>query len=325
MSQSPGSTILITGGTGSFGSAFARHILDNTECKVRIFSRDEHRQETMADSFPPGPRMTYILGDIKEYDKLCVACDGCDMIVHAAALKTVPAGERHADEFARTNVDGSMNVVWAAHSSRVSKSILISSDKAVSPQNLYGSTKMVAERLFVQANKIGVGRDCRLAAVRGGNVFGSRGSVTERWKATALKGSELPVTDSGATRFFLRMSDWTAFVWRAINEMAGGEIFIPRARAWRLMDLAVATGRPIVEIGRRPGDKQHETLYSADESYRTVDAGWAFVVQPPEDLRAVWNYRPHEGTPVMPGMAYTSETAERMPVAELAALLAAPI
>lgn len=314
-------TIVVTGGTGSFGSAFTRFLLDTTTLRVRVLSRDEHKQEAMMRLLPPGPRLTYILADIRDTTALRQAFDGAWAVVHAAALKVVGQGERHADEFAKTNVVGSQNVISAALSAGVRRSVLISSDKACQPINLYGATKRVAESLFVQANVLGVSRGCTFAVVRGGNVWRSNGSVANVWQAQIDQGHPIYVYGDGVTRFNLCMADWTAFVYKALGNMWGGEIFAPIAPAWGLLELATASDSRINVINpARPGDKQHETLVSADEAPRTVTTDWCHVVQPPEALRAVWNYEPWQGAPL--AAPYSSDTARRMSMEELRALWA---
>lgn len=314
-------TIVITGGTGSFGSAFARFLLARTPARIRILSRDEHKQSALQRELPSSSRLTYILADVREPGRLRQAFDGASSIVHAAALKTVPQGERHADEFARTNIDGSRNVIAAALEARVPNAILISSDKACQPINTYGATKRVAESLFVQANAMGVTRDCRFSVVRGGNVWASNGSVATVWRDMLAAGQQPVVAGAGATRFHLEMPDWTAFVWRALRSMRGGEIFVPVPPAWRLGDLAeaAAPGRWL-EIGRRDGDKEHETLVGADEAPRTVTTDWSLVIEPPEALRQVWNYGSWDGAPIR--TAFSSDRARRMSMEELRALWA---
>lgn len=314
--------ILITGGTGSFGSAFLEYLLAETPYRVRIFSRGEHRQEALAERFPPGSRVTYLLGDVRDYNRMLEVCAGADWVVHAAALKTIPAGEQQAQEFVRTNVDGTQNVVRAAVAAGVRRILFISSDKAVYPINHYGKTKAVAEGMCIQANLLAGHRDCRLAVVRGGNVWGSQGSVGVRWHAQREAGKPLSVYEPDATRFHLPMDYWLAFCWRALSEMHGGEIFVPKLKAWRVGDLAEAFAVAGVDIhGRRNGDKLNELLIPVEESGRVVDVGWAYVVQPPHDIRAVWNYEPWTGWSPPMGWRYGSDLAERMTLDELKALV----
>ena len=221
----------------------------------------------MAARFPPGPRMTYLLGDVRDPGRLGLAFDGVTAVIHGAALKHIHIGEEQADEFYKTNCQGSANVTRAALDAGVSRCLLVSTDKAIYPINLYGKTKAVAESLFVQANAAGLHRGSRFAVARGGNVWGSRGSVSIRWRMQRLEGKPLTVTDPDMTRFHLPMDDWTAFCWQALCQMHGGEIFVPKLRAWRLGDLADAFAvNGWHTNGTRPGEKQSETLLAADEA-----------------------------------------------------------
>lgn len=313
--------IAVTGGTGSFGAAFTKFLLCLPRPpRIRIYSRDEHKQEVLARELNDD-RVTFILGDIRDGDRLRRALDGCDALVHAAALKVVGQGERHVAEFVDVNVTGTQRVMDAAIDARVASSILISSDKAVMPINLYGTTKAVAERLFIYANRIAVSRGLTFSAARGGNVWGSRGSVVEAWRTCRSSGRPLDVYGPDTTRFHLPMSDWTAFVWRALSAQHGGEVFIPKVRAWRLGDLAEAFGVDWVNNGRRNGDKDHEMLIAPHEVQRTTSIDWAYVVEPPSDLRSVWNYVPYcIGAPSLCD-SYRSDTTDRLTVDELRRLI----
>lgn len=312
-------TILITGGTGSFGSAFAEFLLTATHESIRIFSRDEHKQEAMMRRLAPCPNIEFILGDVRDVRRLLQAADGATAIVHAAALKTVPAGERHASEIVATNITGTQNVIQAAIACGVPRTIFISSDKAVAPINAYGKSKAMAESLITQAN---AGARVRFASVRGGNVWGSAGSVVERWRAQKARGEEIEITaNPGTTRFHLCMPEWTRFVRRALEEMQGGEIFVPKVAAWALADLARAFGVAVNVSPPRSGDKLHETLVSHDEAHLTADAGWAYVVEPPAELRRVWGYTPLTGAHGASSWSYTSNKASRLTVEQLEDLL----
>ena len=315
-------TIVITGGTGSFGQAFARLLMTETPHHVRIFSRDEHKQEAMWSSCPPGPRLTYIIGDVRDRERLEDAFDGADAVVHAAALKIVRTGEVNTDEVMKTNILGSFNVVEAALAANVRRTLLISTDKAVQPISDYGVSKAKAERLFIQANLKGVSRGCTFSVVRGGNIWASRGSVVERWHDTLRLGLPITVTDPSSTRFHLPMLDWTRFCRRALDAMHGGEIFVPKARAWRLGDLAYAftDANGVEPVGLRSGDKRHETLISEYEMERSRDVGWAHVIAPPDELRRVWNYREWEGRQLLSD-AYTSEETVKVSTDELIELI----
>jgi UDP-N-acetylglucosamine 4,6-dehydratase len=317
-------TYLITGGTGSFGTAFASRLLsDSLGPRIRIFSRDEYKQDAMQSACPVGSRLMYIIGDVRDDKAITLAADKCQVIVHAAALKIVRQGERHANEFVMTNVLGTGNVCGAAIANYVPRSLLISSDKAVQSINHYGKSKATAEGVFIESNSLGVSRGCRFSIVRGGNVWASRGSVVETWKAEMERGEMIEITDPDATRFYLCMDEWTAFCQRAIDEMRGGEIFVPKLRAWRLGDLAEAFGGQVKQNGRQQGDKRHESMIAPDEIWRTIDIGWAYVIEPSLDFRQVWNYqgRDREGTRLGNGFSYSSDTAYRMSVEELRALI----
>ena len=307
------SPLLITGATGSYGAALTRYLLAHTDCRIRLYSRGEHRQNELAAALGHNPRLTFIIGDVRSARTLRHAADGCAAIVHAAALKAVGNGETNADEFAATNIDGTRNVIDAALDAGVPRTLLISSDKSVQAANLYGATKHVAEKLITQANKLGVTRGCRFASIRGGNIWLSQGSVGVVWREAVARGGSVIVNGPDTTRFHLRMDDWIALGWRVLRAMQGGEIFVPKAQAWRLGDLAeaFAPGRwqaaPL-----RNGDKAHETLIPADEAARTVDAGAFYVVQPHVALREVWNYPPWDCPPVPAGWHYSSDGAARL-------------
>lgn len=314
--------ICITGGTGSFGQAFTRFILaqDNSP-HIRIYSRDEHKQEMMARAFDDD-RLTFILGDVRDERRLRLALDDCDAVVHAAALKVVAQGEQHVTEFIDVDVAGTEAVINSAIAAGVRRALLISSDKAVQPINTYGACKMLAERIFIYANQLSVSRGLRFAVVRGGNVWSSQGSVIEKWRQQQANAAPIEVYNPDTLRFHLPMKSWCAFVWRALREMHGGEICVPKLRAWRLGDLADAFGGVQRRIEKsRNGDKLSEMLIAPHEASRTINAGWAYVIEPPDELRDVWNYQPWQsaGDPLQ--LYYGSETVERMSVDELKRLI----
>jgi UDP-N-acetylglucosamine 4,6-dehydratase len=289
--------------------------------KVRVLSRDEDKQEQMMAAHPPGARLSYFLGDVRSLDTLRRAFDGADAVLHAAALKRVGFGERFPDEFTATNVYGSHNVIRAAIDCGVGRTLLVSSDKACSPLNNYGVGKRAAEGLFIQGNSLAAGRGLRFAVVRGGNIWNSRGSVAPKWKAAADAGQPITVNGEHVTRFHLLMGDWLRFNLDALTQMHGGEVFVPKAEAWALGDLARAFGAPVIPCPPRPGDKAAEWLYSGDESYRVVETDWAYVLEPPADFRAIWNYHPWPGRAVALGQPYASDTARRLSAAELRRLV----
>lgn len=316
-------TVTITGGTGSFGQALTAWLLSQPNGpKVRVLSRDEDKQERMAQTLPAGPRLTYILGDVRNPEALRRAFDGADAVVHAAALKRVGFGERFPDEFMLTNVLGAHNVVRAAIECNVPRSLLISTDKACSPLNNYGASKRLAEGLFTQGNSLGAGRGCRFASVRGGNIWNSRGSVMQVWREQLAAGKRIVVNGADTSRFHLTMIEWVMFAWDALQQMHGGEIFIPKAPAWRLTDLARAfVGEDFECLPGRPGDKAAEWLYSGDESYRVVNTGPAYVLEPPHEFRQIWNYQAWQGLWVSRGMPYASNNAPQVSRADLEQLV----
>ena len=268
---------------------------------------------------PPGPRLSYILGDIRDQSRLDIAAHGVTAIVHAAALKIVGQGERHAAEFVGVNITGTMNVIRAALSNGVSRALFISSDKAVEPINHYGKSKAAAEGMFIEANSLGVSRGCRFAIVRGGNVWASRGSVIEKWNEQWREHRPIVVHNEDTTRFHMPMDYWLDFCIRALDEMHGGETYVPKVGAWRLGDLAVAYqhnhGCEIEYANARDGDKEHECLIAPAEILRTVDVGWAYIVEPSNDIRQVWDYASHPGLAITG--AVTSNKVERMSAEEL--------
>jgi UDP-N-acetylglucosamine 4,6-dehydratase len=301
-----GQTILLTGGTGSFGQHFTRWVL--TECRptaVRIFSRDELKQSEMARVIDD-PRLRFLLGDVRDRDRLRRAVEGVDLVIHAAALKQVPACEYNPFEAVRTNILGTQNVAEACLEAGVRRAVALSTDKAVSPANLYGATKLCAEKLFVQSNVYASGHDTRYSCVRYGNVVGSRGSVVPLFREQRTQG-ELTVTDRRMTRFWITLDQAVRFVARSAGEMRGGEIFVPKIPSTRILDLAeaVAPGLPVRYTGIRPGEKLHECLITGEESRRTVDAGWCYVVEPEH---AFWEERRiAHATPVAEDFLYTSD------------------
>ncbi len=250
-------SVLITGGTGSFGRGFASLLLDSGY-HVRVFSRCEHKQREMALKLPWA---RYYIGDIRDKDRLVRAMDGVDYVVHAAALKQSPLGEIEVDEFVKTNVAGSINVADAAIQAGVSKCLLISSDKAVEPINLYGNTKMTAERLFLTRDRMRGTTKTRFAFTRYGNVAGTAGSVVPFYLSLP-KGTRTPLTDPNSTRFWITLKDANKFVLESLEKMEGGEVFIPSMKSVYIRDLArlLRPGEDVNIIGLRPGDKLHETI-----------------------------------------------------------------
>lgn len=279
-----GKVILITGGTGSFGNKFTEVVLKRYRPKkLIIFSRDEFKQHEMAKKFPDGKfPIRYFLGDIRDKNRLCRAFEKVDYVVHAAALKQVPALEYNPMEAVKTNVLGAQNIVDAALDNNVKKVVALSSDKAVNPINLYGATKLVAEKIFVDANAYGGGR-VKFSVVRYGNVMASRGSVIEFFLNLKKRGiSEFPITDKNMTRFWMTLEQSVGLVTNALKEGVGGEIFIPQIPSMNIIDLAKAINPKcrIKIIGIRPGEKLHELLISSDESCNVRSFKSMYVILP---------------------------------------------
>ena len=303
-----GSSLLITGGTGSFGKALVRDLLENSKVRrIAVFSRDELKQHNMRNEFNNDSRLRWFLGDIRDLSRLNRALHGVDYVVHAAALKQVDTGEYNPMEFIKTNVLGSQNVIEACIDSGVKKVVALSTDKASSPINLYGATKLTADKLFVAANNYGFAYGTRFSVVRYGNVMGSRGSVIPFFQDLAKNGNPLPVTDKRMTRFWISLPDAVKFVLESFEIMEGGELYVPRIPSMKIVDLAnaIAPGLPTIEIGIRPGEKLHEEMISADDSRRTVQLEGRYVVSP---VAGDWGYKTPEGTPVPEGFAYRSDT-----------------
>jgi len=301
------SSILVTGGTGSFGKAFIRHALDELNPRrVAILSRDELKQSEMRASFTD-ERIRWFIGDIRDRDRLMRAFHGVDYVVHAAALKQVDTAEYNPFEYVKTNVLGSQNVIDAAIETGVKKVVALSTDKASSPINLYGATKLTADKLFVAANNYTDASGPDLAVVRYGNVMGSRGSVIPLFRRLAAEGKPLPITDPTMTRFWITLPQAVRFVVESFETMTGGELFVPRIPSMRIMDLveAIAPGAETFPIGIRPGEKLHEEMISADDSYRTVRQERRYVVKP--TVQEWWFTEP-AGEPVPPGFSYRSDT-----------------
>jgi|TARA_B110000263_G_C15299784_1_gene507370 UDP-N-acetylglucosamine 4,6-dehydratase len=276
-----GKNILITGGTGSFGREFCQHVLSQYDPnRLIVLSRDELKQFEMKQQFP-NEKLRFFIGDVRDKDRLERAMKGVDYVVHAAALKQVPACEYNPIEAIKTNIYGAQNVIDAAINQGVSKVIALSTDKAVNPINLYGATKLCAEKLFVQANSYSGSNGTRFGCVRYGNVVGSRGSVIPLFKKQKETGT-LTVTDERMTRFWLTLDQGVEFVLNSLEDLQGGEVFIPKIPSMKVIDLAKAISPEcdIEIIGIRPGEKLNEVLISRDESSSVVDIGSKYVIQP---------------------------------------------
>ena len=299
--------LLITGGTGSFGSAMVRYLLKNTKLRtVRIFSRDEYKQVHLQRLFEGDDRLRFFLGDIRDKDRVRRAFDGVDIVLNAAALKQVPVCEYNPFEAIQTNIIGGMNVVDAAIDCGVKAVMNISSDKAVSPVNLYGATKLCAEKVFIHGNSYTGQRGTRFACVRYGNVVGSRGSVLPLFLKQAT-GGVLTLTDKRMTRFWIDLEAAVQFVLRSLAIMVGGEIFVPRIPSMRVIDLAqtIAPEAKIKEIGIRPGEKLHETLIMMEESRHTIAFEDLYIILPEWFHARV--QRPYQGKALPEDFVYSSE------------------
>jgi UDP-N-acetylglucosamine 4,6-dehydratase len=305
-----GKTLLVTGGTGSFGTAFIRTVLDRYDvASVRVFSRDELKQYEL-DRVIRDSRLRLLLGDVRDRDRLRVATRGVDVIVHAAALKQVPACEYNPFEAVQTNVIGAENVVSAAIDNEVGLTIALSTDKAVNPVNLYGATKLCAEKIIAQADVYAPGGPARFASVRYGNVVGSRGSVVPVFKQQAETGV-LTLTDRRMTRFWITLEQAVDFVLSSMPLAAGGETFVPKIPSMRIEDLAraLAPDAEVREIGIRPGEKLHEVLLTEDEARVSYDLGDRYAIT---RSRSTWEAEPSKrGAPLPDGFRYASDNNEQ--------------
>jgi UDP-N-acetylglucosamine 4,6-dehydratase len=306
-----GSDILVTGGTGSFGRAFVRHALDQLNPRrIIVFSRDELKQWEVRQLFGDDPRLRFFLGDVRDRSRLLRAMHRVDYVVHAAALKQVDSGEYNPWEFVQTNVIGSQNVIEAAIDSGVKLVVALSTDNASSPINLYGATKLTADKLFINGNHYAAAYDTRFSVVRYGNVMGSRGSIIPKFKALHAAGESLPITDLRCTRFLITLPQAVEFVVDSFELMTGGELYVPRIPSMKVTDLAeaIAPGAKMHDVGLRPGEKLHEEMISPEEGRRALAVGNRYVLQP--DL-ATWGYLPpSDGRPVPDGFHFASDTNE---------------
>ncbi|MCW5893672.1 MAG: UDP-N-acetylglucosamine 4,6-dehydratase (inverting) [bacterium] len=319
-------TVLVTGGTGSFGRRFAHHVLAFSKPrKLIVLSRDELKQFEMREEFHDHPALRFFLGDVRDRDRLLRAFQGVDVVVHAAALKQVPAAEYNPSECVRTNIMGAQNVIDAAIERGVRRVVALSSDKASNPVNLYGATKLVSDKLFVAGNTYASHGDTELAVVRYGNVMGSRGSVVPFFRKLRATG-RIPITDRRMTRFWLTLDQAVEFVLKALVRMRGGEIFVPKLPSLRITDLAeaVAPGCRLDEVGIRPGEKLHELMISAEDARKSVEYDDHYVVQPSFPWWSDEMAWENGGRPVADGFVYASNTNDRwLSVDELRTLLAA--
>jgi UDP-N-acetylglucosamine 4,6-dehydratase len=309
-------SILITGGTGSFGKQYIRTILENYSPKrLIVYSRDELKQFEMQQEFDQSC-MRYFLGDVRDQDRMITAMVGVDYVIHAAALKQVPAAEYNPMECIKTNIHGAENVIRAAIENDVEKVIALSTDKAANPINLYGATKLASDKLFVAANNMAGGHPTKFSVVRYGNVVGSRGSVVPFFRKLIEDGTDsLPVTHEQMTRFWITLQEGVDFVLKNFERMQGGEIFIPKIPSMRVVDLAeaMAPGMNTRIIGIRPGEKLHEIMCPKDDSHLTVEFEDHFVISPSirfygQDNDFTKNRAGEQGRPVEQGFEYESGT-----------------
>jgi UDP-N-acetylglucosamine 4,6-dehydratase len=302
-----GKTILLTGGTGSFGTAFVERVVTEwPDAIIRVYSRDELKQSELAKRFGD-EQLRYFIGDVRNRARLVRATQGADIVIHAAAMKQVPACEYNPFEAVQTNVLGAQHVVDAAIDAGVDRVVALSTDKAVNPVNIYGATKLCEEKIIVQGNAYAAQSATRLACVRYGNVVGSRGSVVPLFREQLARG-RLTITDERMTRFWITLDQAVDLVLFSLEAMVGGEIFIPKIPSMRVVDLAeaMAPGVPVDLIGIRPGEKLHEVLLTDDESRHAIDAGDTYVVLPEHPW---WDAKPHwiDGKAVDEGFVYASD------------------
>lgn len=304
-----GKTILLTGGTGSFGHAFVRATLHRfSPKKLIIFSRDEMKQWEMAKKYGDDPRVRFFIGDVRDKDRLARATSGVDVVIHAAATKIVPTAEYNPFEAIKTNIIGAMNVVDVCIDNGVEKVVALSTDKASSPINLYGATKLVSDKLFVAGNNYVGGGSTRFAVVRYGNVMGSRGSVIPFFLTKKGSGS-LPITDPEMTRFMITLEQGVDLVWRALDDMQGGEIYVKKIPSIKVIDIAkvIDPSANLEIIGIRPGEKIHEQMISQEDAQNTYDCGDYFKILPDVATFRTGGFVKNSGLKVAKNFKYTSD------------------
>ncbi len=322
-------SVLVTGGTGSFGKMFVKTVLQKYPNVKRlvVFSRDELKQFEMSQEFPHSkyPAIRYFIGDIRDEARFKRACEGVDVIIHAAALKQVPAAEYNPMEFIKTNVMGANSVINAALDCGVEKVVALSTDKAAAPINLYGATKLCSDKLFIAANNIVGTRDLKLSVVRYGNVMGSRGSVIPFFMNKRKDGS-LPITDERMTRFNISLEEGVDLVLHALENAWGGEIFVPKIPSYKILDVAkaVAPNAKLDMVGIRPGEKIHEEMITSSDSFTTVDVGkyYGILPQSPNKWKVEDYLKKNKATPVPVGFCYNSgENTEWLSVEDIRSLI----
>jgi UDP-N-acetylglucosamine 4,6-dehydratase (inverting) len=315
-------SILVTGGTGSFGNVFVSMTLERFNPKrVVVYSRDEMKQWEMAKRFEGDPRVRFFIGDVRDRDRLYRALDGIDYVVHAAATKIVPTAEYNPFECVKTNVMGAMNVIDACIDKKVKRVVALSTDKASSPINLYGATKLASDKLFVAGNSYAGSHDTRFAVVRYGNVMGSRGSVIPFFMSLRKKGM-LPITDSRMTRFMISLEQGVELVWHAFEDMEGGEIYVKKIPSMKVTDIAAAVAPKAKQeiIGIRPGEKVHEQMIGQEDSCYTYEYEHHYKILPAIHNWSNCTNRIKNGKKVSEDFSYTSDSnSEWMTKAELQA------
>jgi UDP-N-acetylglucosamine 4,6-dehydratase/5-epimerase len=322
------SSILITGGTGSFGNMFVPMTLARFNPKrLVIYSRDEMKQWEMAQRFEGDPRVRFVIGDVRDKDRLARAMDGIDFVVHAAATKIVPTAEYNPFECVKTNVNGAMNVIDACVDRGIQRVVALSTDKACNPINLYGATKLASDKLFVAGNAYAGVHQTRFAVVRYGNVMGSRGSVIPFFQSLAHTGV-LPITDPRMTRFMISLEEGVEIVWHAFEDMQGGEIYVKKIPSMSIIEIAraVAPGASHRIIGVRPGEKLHEQMISAEDAAHTYEYDGYFKILPAIHQWSSDPLRINGGTRVPDGFEYVSDkNTQWLPVEALAAWIDNPL
>ncbi|PKN42500.1 MAG: UDP-N-acetylglucosamine 4,6-dehydratase (inverting) [Deltaproteobacteria bacterium HGW-Deltaproteobacteria-18] len=301
-------TILVTGGTGSFGNAFVPMTLGKYDpAKVIIFSRDEMKQWEMAQKFQGDDRVRFFIGDVRDRERLYRALDGVDYVVHAAATKIVPTAEYNPFECVKTNINGAMNLIDACIDKKVQRVVALSTDKASSPVNLYGATKLASDKLFVAGNSYAGGKTTKFSVVRYGNVMGSRGSVIPFFMSIKDRGV-LPITDERMTRFMITLEQGVELVWRAFEDMVGGEVYVKKIPSMKVTDLAlaIAPDAKLEFVGIRPGEKLHEQMIGEDDSYYTYDYPEYYKILPAINNWSDCPRRIKDGKKVQEGFSYTS-------------------
>jgi len=303
-------SVLITGGTGSIGKALISKFLNSSVRRIIIFSRDELKQYDLRAKLGNDSRFRWFLGDIRDVERLKLALHNVDYVIHAAALKQVDAGEYNPGEFIKTNVIGSQNIIEASMNSGVKKVIALSTDKASSPINLYGATKLTADKLFISANNYSLRYGTEFSVVRYGNVMGSRGSIIPFFRKLVEQNLPIPITDKRMTRFWITLDFASEFILESFRIMQGGELYVPKIPSMKIIDIALTVGpdSKLTEIGIRPGEKLHEEMISSDDSRRTTILRDRFVINP---VIADWGYKEPDGLRMPENTPYRSDTNDQ--------------